>query len=213
MKKHPDTVKNDDLQAHLKCLVDAVASMPIPAKIEALNHIRQALHEVSPFADPIDCVLWVQADQVRGNDYNPNKVAPPEMRLLKRSVKEDGYTQPIVAHQERDSYVVIDGFHRRRVGTEYKPIRNRLHGCLPVTLVKSGGIKQRMAATIRHNRARGVHGVVPMMDVVATLIREGWSDTDICAELGMSADEVLRFKQNKGLPELFSDADFSTAWE
>ena len=76
-----------------------------------------------------------------------------------------------------------------------------------------GGIKQRMAATIRHNRARGVHGVVPMMDVVATLIREGWSDTDICAELGMSADEVLRFKQNKGLPELFSDADFSMAWE
>ena len=186
MKKHPDTAKNDDLQAHLKCLVDAVASMPISAKIETLNHIRQALHEVSPFADPIDCVLWVQADQVRGNDYNPNKVAPPEMRLLKRSVKEDGYTQPIVA---------------------------RLHGCLPVTLVNSGGIKQRMAATIRHNRARGVHGVVPMMDVVATLIREGWSDTDICAELGMSADEVLRFKQNKGLPELFSDADFSTAWE
>ena len=82
MKKHPGTVKNDDLQAHLKYLVDAVASMPISAKIEALNHIRQALHEVSPFADPIDCVLWVQADQVRGNDYNPNKVAPPEMRLL-----------------------------------------------------------------------------------------------------------------------------------
>ncbi|MFO7173913.1 MAG: ParB/RepB/Spo0J family partition protein [Bacillota bacterium] len=198
-------------------LASLLAQLPEPERIEALNRIRQALHEVSPFqAEPVDCVLWVPADQVRGNDYNPNNVAPPEMRLLEHSIAMDGYTQPIVAWPEGEGeYVVVDGFHRHRVGKESKRVRQRIRGYLPITLIRPdrADIKDRMAATIRHNRARGVHGVVPMAELVARLIREGWTDSQIARELGMDPDEVLRFKQATGLPSLFRDHPYSRAWE
>lgn len=189
--------------------------LPVEDQVRLLNLIRSKLHEVSPFKDePVDLVLWVESSSVHANDYNPNTVAPPEMRLLERSIKEDGYTQPIVGNANEKGIEVIDGFHRNRVGKESKSIRERIHGYLPVTLIRSecADEKHRIASTIRHNRARGVHGVMPMTDIVASLVRKGWDDRAIALELGMDADEVLRFKQNCGLPELYKNHDYSQSW-
>lgn len=205
-----------NLTEQIKPICEQLESLPIPERIEALNQIRQALHEISPFKnEPVDCVLWIQADLVKSNSYNPNSVAPPEMRLLVHSIDMDGFTQPIVVHQNGNGTETIDGFHRGKVGKENKRIKKRLHGYLPVTVIKEsrGERKDRMAATIRHNRARGVHGVMPMTDIVAELIKCGWTDEQIAKELGMDADEVLRFKHNSGLPELFKDHEWSKAWE
>lgn len=161
----------------------------------------------------MDCVEWLDADKVVPNDYNPNAVAPPEMRLLEHSIRQDGFTQPIVASSDGDIFIVVDGFHRSRVGKECRAVRERTHEYLPVVRIREGkGIKERMAATIRHNRARGVHGVMPMIDLVAELCRQGWEDAEIAKEVGMSADEVLRYKQHSGLPELFKDRGYSKAW-
>lgn len=198
-------------------ICDELETLPLEERIEALNRIRRRLHDASPFDDPVDCVVWVDADIVEGNDYNPNDVAPPEMRLLKLSIDRDGYTQPIVGWSSdgEGEVKVVDGEHRARIGQQYKYMRQRLHGRLPVALIKQDrrGRNDRIASTIRHNRARGVHGVLPMTDIVAELIRRGWSDEEVATELGMDADEVLRFKQNKGLPDLFADHEFSLAWE
>lgn len=206
----------DSLVERGRDLAKELAALPEPERIRALNEIRKALHEVSPFrAEPVDCVLWVPAEQVQGNDYNPNHVAPPEMRLLEHSIAADGYTQPIVAYDEGERYVIVDGFHRHRVGKESAVVRKRVKGYLPVTLIRSDrrSLRDRMAATIRHNRARGVHGVLPMTNIVATLIREGWTDSEIAKELGMDPDEVLRFKQNTGIAALFKGHEYSRAWE
>lgn len=197
-------------------LCDEITALPEAEKIAALNKARQALHEISPFkAEPVDCVLWVPADQVEANDYNPNTVAPPEMKLLALSIGEDGYTQPIVAWGKNDYYEVVDGFHRNRVGKEDKTVRDRIHGYLPITLINNDREDKgdRIAATIRHNRARGKHQVAAMSDIVLELSRRNWSDAKIGRELGMEPDEVLRLKQITGLAELFSDAEFSKAWE
>jgi ParB-like chromosome segregation protein Spo0J len=204
------------VMAQVDSICTILETLPIDDRVEMLNQIREKLHQSSPFKDePVDLVLWVSSEQVQGNDYNPNKVAPPEMRLLERSIKEDGYTQPIVGYAVDESIEVVDGFHRSRVGKESKAVRARVHGYLPVTKIRGDRTdsKDRMASTIRHNRARGVHGVLPMADIVANLIKDGWTDTDIAKELGMDADEVLRFKQNLGLPELFKDHSFSASWE
>lgn len=206
-----------DLADRAEALFRELDGLSLEAKIVAINRIRQALHRHSPFVtEPVDCVLWVPADDVQANDYNPNTVAPPEMRLLAHSIEADGYTQPIVAFNEEDhQYTVVDGFHRSRVGKQDRRVRERVKGYLPIAVIRSdrADLKDRMAATIRHNRARGVHGVMPMTDLVATLIREGWTDSEICKELGMEPDEVLRFKHNSGLPELFRDHAYSRAWE
>lgn len=197
-------------------LCKEIAALPEEEKIAALNKARQALHEISPFkAEPVDCVLWVPADQVEANDYNPNTVAPPEMKLLALSIGEDGYTQPIVAWGKNNYYEVVDGFHRNRVGKEDKTVRERIHGYLPITLINHDREDKgdRIAATIRHNRARGKHQVAAMSDIVLELSRRNWSDAKIGRELGMEPDEVLRLKQITGLAELFSDAEFSKAWE
>ena len=197
-------------------IVAMLETLPLDDKVDMLNRIRQRLHQASPFKDePVDYVEWVPNQQVQGNDYNPNTVAPPEMRLLQRSILQDGYTQPIVGFPLEEGVEVVDGYHRHRVGKESKAIRERLHGYLPVTHIKPDRTdpKARISATIRHNRARGVHGVMPMTDIVASLVKQGWSDIEISKELGMDADEVLRFKQNCGLPELFKDHDFSASWE
>lgn len=200
----------------LEQLCAEIAALPEGEKITALNEARKALHEISPFSgEPVDCVLWVPADQVEANDYNPNTVAPPEMRLLELSIGEDGYTQPIVAWGKNNYYEVVDGFHRNRVGKECKTVRERVHGYLPITLINHDREDKgdRIAATIRHNRARGKHQVAAMSDIVLELSRRNWSDAKIGRELGMEPDEVLRLKQITGLAELFSDAEFSQAWE
>lgn len=181
-----------------------------------LNQARAALHEVSPFREePVDFVQWVPADDVTANDYNPNAVAPPEMELLRLSVMADGYTQPIVANYEDGGYIVVDGFHRNRVGKECIDVRDRIQGFLPVVQIKEGRADRsdRMASTIRHNRARGKHQVEAMSDIVIELKRRNWSDSKIGRELGMDPDEVLRLAQISGLAEAFADREFSQAWE
>jgi len=197
-------------------LCERIATLSNDEKVAVLNKIRLMLHDVSPFRDePVDCVLWVDAETVEGNDYNPNVVAPPEMKLLKRSILEDGYTQPVVTWVENEHREVIDGFHRHRVGKEDKIIRKRTMGYLPVTTVNQWRTDRgdRIAATIRHNRARGKHVVEGMTNIIIELSRRNWSDKRIARELGMDPDEVLRLKQITGLSELFADVEFSEAWE
>jgi len=199
----------------LDTLVEQLRLLPLPEQVDTLNEIRTALHAASPFAaEPVDLVLWLPADTVFGNDYNPNKVAPPEMRLLELSITADGYTQPIVAHPVDESNEVVDGFHRHLVGKR-EPVRSRVHGYLPVTRIKATRADRadRIAATIRHNRARGKHIVNAMSDIVVDLSRRNWSDDKIARELGMDPDEVLRLKQVSGLAELFASREFSEAWE
>lgn len=183
-------------------------------KVEILNEIKAEIHRNSPFSEPVDLVRWVPADQVEANGYNPNQVAPPEMKLLEHSIREDGYTQPIVGYydEENERYIVVDGFHRNRVGKEKRDIKERIHGYLPMVVIEKS-MAERMASTIRHNRARGTHGIQPMSKIVEELYFMGWSDKKIAIELGMEMDEVLRLKQFTGLGDLFRDRKYSTAWE
>lgn len=197
-------------------LAKPIIDLPIDEQIEVINQIRLVLHAVSPFSgQPVDCVLWVKSDEVHANDYNPNVVAPPEMKLLRHSIECDGFTQPIVTWENGNGREVVDGFHRNRVGKEQKAIRKQLMGYLPVTTIQSdrSGRNDRIAATIRHNRARGAHQVDNMSEIIVELSRRNWSDEKIGRELGMEPDEILRLKQISGLAELFKDRDFSEAWE
>lgn len=185
-------------------------------KISKINEVKKAIHSISPFKnEPVDCVIWVKGSDVKANDYNPNSVAPPEMELLKTSIEQDGYTQPIVAWNNGDNIEVVDGFHRNRVGKEYEEITERIHGYLPVTIIKENreGKSDRMASTIRHNRARGKHSVHHMTDIVVELKKRNWTNKKISKNLGMCEDEILRLTQISGLEEMFSDTDFSLAWE
>lgn len=205
-----------DIVNRAKEWVAELAALPEDERIEAINEIKSALHTISPFrAEPVDCVLWVLAETVEANDYNPNSVAPPEMRLLEVSIAEDGYTQPIVTWQVGAHREVIDGFHRNRVGKESKIVRQRVRGYLPVTTINDERADRgdRIAATIRHNRARGKHQVQGMSEIVVELKRRNWSDEKIGRELGMEPDEVLRLSQISGLAEMFADSEFSEAWE
>lgn len=197
-------------------IAQRIAGLGLVDRVAALNAAKLELHAVSPFAgEPVDCVLWVSSGEVSANDYNPNSVAPPEMRLLEHSITEDGYTQPIVAWRNGEQYEVVDGFHRNRVGKESKVVRARVHGYLPLTIINDDRLDKgdRIAATIRHNRARGKHKVEAMSDIVIELKRRNWSDDKIARELGMDADEVLRLCQITGLAEAFADQEFSQAWE
>lgn len=205
---------------NLSAILEEIKALEILAdeqRIEAINQIKLALHEISPFRDePVDCVLWVKSDTVQANDYNPNVVAPPEMKLLEHSIVSDGYTQPIVAYPvENEGYEVVDGFHRNRVGKESKKVKARVLGYLPVVTIRASQTSKedRIAATIRHNRARGRHQVDNMSEIVVDLSRRNWSEEKIAKELGMEPDEVLRLKQISGLAEMFADKEFSQAWE
>lgn len=191
--------------------IKEISALPISERVSALNEIRTALHAVSPFADPVDLVLWVPAGRVVANNYNPNKVAVQEMKLLEDSIRADGYTQPIVAFPEPDRYQVVDGFHRNRVGKEVVDIATGLHGYLPVTLIRSD-LANRMASTIRHNRARGKHQVDLMGDVVRDLVQKGWNDEKIAKHLGMTEDELVRLKQIVGIAKIFAAPEYSKSW-
>lgn len=198
-----------------KELLPLIAEGDIDQRIKALNAIREAIANHSPFAgEPVDFVRWVNQNEVQANDYNPNSVAPPEMELLRISIMSDGYTQPIVTNDEDGVKVVIDGFHRNRVGRECEDVKTRVHGYLPIVQIRDAqtGRPDRIASTIRHNRARGKHQVHAMSDIVLELKRRNWSDQKIGRELGMDPDEVLRLAQITGLAEAFADRDFSHAW-
>jgi ParB-like chromosome segregation protein Spo0J len=208
----------DKLMNLAAALVDALPES-LPERIQALNSIREILHEASPFRnEPVDLVLWVSFAEVFANDYNPNAVAPPEMALLAHSIQEDGYTQPIVTWVEENGTnrrEVIDGFHRNLVGKEVPAVAERIKGYLPVTTANQSRVERgdRIAATIRHNRARGKHRIDSMSEIVVELKRRNWSDKKIGKELGMEPDEVLRLAQISGLAEMFADKEFSEAWE
>lgn len=197
-------------------IINALRYLSLEDKVDIINEIKKMLHEVSPFnTEPVDCVLWVRNDSVHANDYNPNSVAPPEMELLRLSISNDGYTQPIVSMDNNNgTREVIDGFHRNRVGKECDDIQKRVHGYLPVVTIRESqkGQNDRVASTIRHNRARGKHKVESMSEIVVDLKKRNWSDEKISKELGMDRDEVLRLCQISGLTELFSDKEFSMAW-
>ena len=157
---------------------------------------------------PVLNVKMVDIDKVIANDYYPNKVAPPEMQLLKHSIEEDGYTQPIVTYydESRDIYIVVDGFHRYRCAKEYINLKQ-----IPIVTINKD-LENRMASTIRHNRARGTHQIVDMSHIVLTLTQNGWTEAEISKHLGMELDEIIRLKQITGLKEMFSNHTFSKSW-
>lgn len=199
-----------------KQLVDEVAKLDDAARIDALNTIRERLHEVSPLKHhPVDLVRWVKVEDVRGNTYNPNSVAPPEMKLLAHSVASNGYTMPVVTHDADDGIVVVDGFHRRRICAETAQVRESTLGYLPITRIRAERADEssRIAATIEHNRARGEHRIDQMSELVRQLHQAGWREDKIQEELGMTSDEVRRLKQITGLAEMFASREFSEAWE
>lgn len=205
------------MKDHVDAIIKRISEMSVDEKVAAINEIRERLHHASPFSgEPVDFVKWVPCDSVHANDYNPNSVAPPEMELLYVSINADGYTQPIVAMGDNDgTHEVIDGFHRHRVGKERKDIRAKIHGYLPIVQIRHTQTDKtdRMASTIRHNRARGKHRVDAMSDIVVELKRRNWSDEKIAKNLGMDADEVLRLCQLSGIAELFKDEEFSQSWD
>jgi len=206
---------NEKIAELVNHLISEFGLLDIDDKVEAINYAREAIHNSSPFKDePVDLVTWVKSDSVQANDYNPNSVAPPEMELLRHSIMKDGYTQPIVTMEDGAAFTVVDGFHRNRVGKECSDVTERVHGFLPVVKIRDDRKDKgdRIAATIRHNRARGKHKVESMSDIVLDLKRRNWSDKKIGKELGMDPDEVLRLAQITGLAEMFSDKDFTQAW-
>lgn len=200
-----------------KELISEIKDQDTELLIESINYIREELHKISPFkTEPTDFVRWVKSDKVQANNYNPNAVAKTEMDLLRLSIEADGYTQPIVTMNEREgNRTVIDGFHRHLVGKTHESIQARILGYLPVVTINSDreGLEDRMAATVRHNRARGKHKVESMSEIVVHLKRRKWSDDKIAKHLGMDADEVLRLRQVSGLTEMFKDREFSKSWE
>lgn len=192
-------------------LTQFLASLPEDDRIKAINEIRMAIHQVSPFREePVDCVLWVKTANLclmittQTTWHHPKK-------LLQKSIEIDGFTQPIVVtHTDKNAMEIVDGFHRHEIGKGSSSLKLRLKGYLPVTCLE-GTRNQRIAATIRHNRARGRHQITAMSEIVRELSQLGWDDNKIGKELGMDSDEVLRLKQINGLQELFADRQYSRA--
>ena len=201
-----------------KTIRDFLEGKNLSDKVNAINQIREFIHDISPFKnEPVDFVKWVFNEEVVANDYNPNKVAPPEMELLEVSITNDGYTQPIVTwpNKEKGKIEVIDGFHRHRVGKESKIVNQRIQGFLPTVIIRKEqeSKNDRIASTIRHNRARGKHQINAMSEIVIELKNRNWTNQRIAKQLGMDEEEVLRLCQISGLEHLFNDNDFSKAWE
>lgn len=166
------------------------------------------------FTSPVYAVKAVPIEKVRANAYNPNAVAAPEMELLETSIWEDGYTMPIVCYylEDEDIYEIVDGFHRYTTMLNSERIRQRENGLLPVVVIDKD-ISNRMASTIRHNRARGSHSIELMSNIVAELTRAGMSDAWILRHIGMDKDELLRLKQVTGLADLFKDKSFTESFD
>lgn len=184
-------------------------------KIGFMNKLRKFLFELSPEnQNPVDCVQWIPIEKVKANNYNPNSVATQEMNLLYTSVREDGYTQPVVAYydKEQDCYVIVDGFHRNLIVRRYKDIYERCHGMLPVVVINKD-ISDRMASTVRHNRARGKHSLDGMVNIIYNMIKEGKSEYEICNKLGMEPRELVRLKYITGFAKMFKNYEYEKAIE
>ena len=166
------------------------------------------------FQSPVYNIQKIHSSKIRANSYNPNSVASPEMKLLVKSIREDGYTMPIVCYYiaDEDIYEIVDGFHRYTVLMQNKDIFDREDGCLPVSVIDKD-ISNRMASTIRHNRARGSHNIDLMVGIVSDLVDAGMSDNWIMKNIGMDADELLRLKQISGLASMFVNSEFGKSWE
>ncbi len=201
-----------------KMITEALKDQDLKNQVNIINDLREHIHNLSPFKnEPVDFVEWICNENVVSNDYNPNKVAPPEMQLLELSIINDGYTQPIVTwvNPEKEKVEVIDGFHRNRVGKESEIVRKKVNGYLPVVGIRKEqqDKNDRIASTIRHNRARGKHQINAMSEIVIELKNRNWANKRIAKQLGMDEEEVLRLCQVSGLEHLFSDDDFSKSWE
>lgn len=186
-----------------------------PDKIVFLNELRQYISTLSPEnVNPVDCVIWVPKEQVVANNYNPNHVADKEMRLLHTSVKEDGYTMPIVTSWDDTlkKYVIIDGFHRNLVIRKFEDINERCKGYLPIVVLEKN-IDERMAATVRHNRARGTHSVDGHVNIVFNMLKDGKSEREICEALGFEQKEFVKLKYITGFAKIFKDYRYSAAVE
>lgn len=197
-------------------LADKISKLDTDAKVEALNNSRAALHEISPLKHhPVDFVRWEKSASVEVNDYNPNSIPPPEMQLLYESILNDGYTMPIVAFKDKENFKIVDGFHRRETERRNKDISESTLGYVPLSTIRNTQTDEsnRMASTIRHNRARGSHNIELMSQIVSELVEMGKGDAWICKHIGMSIDELLRMKQITGLASLFANKDFSESWE
>jgi len=181
-------------------------------KVEIYNEVTQQLYDFIGLKHPVLNIQLVPVEYVKANDYNPNKVAPPEMKLLNLSIRKDGLTMPVVAANDNDKYVVVDGFHRRTHAANDKVIRDSLKGYLPISKLDKN-IQDRITSTVRHNIARGTHQVELSANLIVMLKKHNWTNARIGKELGMDADEVLRLKQVTGLAEAFMDEDFSKSWE
>jgi len=184
-------------------------------QIVLFENIKELIHEISPLKDqPVNRVKWVDIEEVSPNDYNPNSVAKKEMGLLYTSILHDGYTQPIVTifDEEKQKYIIIDGFHRYFTCKSNPDILERNKGRLPIVVLNKN-INDRMASTVRHNRARGMHSVTGMSSMVFSMLENGWIDVDICNELGMSVEELVKLKHITGFSKLFEDKEYSKAWE
>ena len=197
---------NDAIRDHLE-------SLSTQEKIEYIEALKDDLHSMSPIQQPVDRVMWVDIEKVQANDYNPNSVAGAEMKLLYTSIKHDGYTQPIVTiyDEELDKYVIVDGFHRYFTCKSNKDISDRNYGRLPIVVIEKD-INERMAATVRHNRARGSHSVDGMASMVFSMLEQGWKDSDICNHLGMEPEELLRLKHITGFSKLFENTEYKKEW-
>ena len=184
-------------------------------KIAFCEEIRDQLHELCPLkGQPVDRVRWVPIEKVTPNDYNPNSVAGKEMSLLYTSISHDGYTQPVVTiyNAERDLFEIVDGFHRYYICKTNPDILEANHGMLPIVVIQKD-INDRMASTVRHNRARGKHSVNGMSSMVFNMLDNGWDDSAICNELGMEPEELLRLKHITGFSKLFEDTSYKKAWQ
>jgi hypothetical protein len=207
---------NEKLEKIKKEIEHILVNMQIDEKIETINSLRESIHNNSPFKkEPVDFVKWVKCENVQANDYNPNKVAPPEMALLEISIMNDGYTQPVVTYPNGDKIEVVDGFHRTRVSKESSVVRERVLGYTPTVIIRSeqSNKNDRIASTIRHNRARGKHQVDAMSEIILELKNRNWKNERIARELGMDEEEILRLCQITGLQDIFKDDDFSKSWE
>jgi ParB-like chromosome segregation protein Spo0J len=192
-------------------MIELPDNLSFEEKVSVFNQITQQLFDWIGLNHPVLNVQLVPVDQVKGNDYNPNKVAPPEMDLLALSIRKDGMTMPCVVADDGDQWIVVDGFHRRQQVATKKDIRESLHGYLPVSKLNKK-IEDRITSTVRHNIARGTHQVELSANLIALLKKHNWTDARIGKEIGMDADEVLRLKQLTGLAELFADKEFSKSW-
>lgn len=211
-------MKNNILSAIFKAIDETsikLDNIPDSKKIESLNQISEYLHEkLSPVKQPINKVLWIPIEKVEPNDYNPNAVANKEMKLLYTSILHDGYTQPIVTiwDEEKQKYIIVDGFHRYFTCKTQEDILERNKGHVPIVVIEKD-INDRMASTVRHNRARGEHSITGMGNMVFELLQNGWTDSEICNHLGMEAEEILKLKHITGFSKLFEDSEYQKSWE